>query len=146
VAFAHHDPAGEAEDAGEGNVQIDQDADPARLDHMPAEAREVAGPGATGVDAGGDRAHPREFLGVDAERGAAPVDMGVQVDQPRRHDQSGNIADGATAGVQAGADRGDLAAGEGDVGDAVDALRRVDHPSIPEHEIEGHGMHASLMD
>ena len=33
-----------------------------------------------------------EVLGIDAERGAAPIDMGVEVDQPRSDDQAGDIA------------------------------------------------------
>ena len=33
-----------------------------------------------------------EFLGIDAERGAAPIDMGVKVDEPGRDDQAGDIA------------------------------------------------------
>ncbi len=64
------------------DVQVGEDADLARLDHMLAEAREIAGPGAAGIDGGRDAGGAAEFLGVDAERGTNPVNMGVQVDQP----------------------------------------------------------------
>jgi hypothetical protein len=55
---------------------------------MLAEAGEIAGAGAAGIDGGGDARGAAKFLGVDAERGAAPIDVGVQVDQPRRDDEA----------------------------------------------------------
>ena len=67
---------------GKATFKIGQDADRRRLDHVAAEAVEVAGPGAAGIDEGGDAAAARQKLGLDAERRAAPIDMGVQVDQP----------------------------------------------------------------
>ena len=70
-------------DAGVRDVQIGEDAHLARLDHVLAEAREIARAGAAGVDRRGDAGGAAELLGVDAERGAAPIDMGVQVDQAR---------------------------------------------------------------
>jgi hypothetical protein len=63
------------------DVQIGEDADLRRLDHVLAEAHEIAGPGGAGVDGGGDAGGAAEFLRVDAERRAAPVDVGVQVDE-----------------------------------------------------------------
>ena len=54
-----------------------------RLDHVLAESRQVARPGAAGVDRGRDAAQAAELLGVDAERSAAPIDMGVEVDDAR---------------------------------------------------------------
>ncbi|MGF6425162.1 hypothetical protein ABIE91_000382 [Bradyrhizobium elkanii] len=83
LALADHHAIREAEDAGVRNVQIGEDADLARLDHMLAEAGKVARAGAAGVDRGGDAGVAAKFLGVDAERGAAPIDMRVQVDDPR---------------------------------------------------------------
>ena len=58
AAFADHDPPRKGEDAGEGDVQIGEDARLAPLDHMLAEAEEIAGPGAAGVDHGRDAARP----------------------------------------------------------------------------------------
>ena len=51
LALADHDAVGEAKDAGMRDMQIGEDAHLARLDHMLAEAREIAGAGAAGVDA-----------------------------------------------------------------------------------------------
>ncbi len=92
---------------------------------MLAEAVEVAGPGAAGIDEGRDAARARDQLGLDAERGAAPVDMGVQVDQARRDDLARDVA--RVLARQVVADGGDLAAGEGDVGHPVERLRGIDH-------------------
>ena len=92
LALAHHDAVGEAVDAGVRHVQVGEDAHLARLDHVLAEAGEVAGPGAAGVDRGGDAGGAAELLRVDAERGAAPVDVGVQVDQAGRDDRSRHVA------------------------------------------------------
>ena len=69
----------------------------------------------------------RDLGGVDPERGAAPIDMGVQVDQAGHDDLAGDIDDlrrrrrGSIA-----ADRGDLAVRESDVGDLVAPVRRID--------------------
>ena len=92
LALAHHHGLGERVDAGERDVQVGEDAHRAGLDHVLAEAGEIAGPGAAGVDRSGDAAGAAEFLRVDAERGAAPIDMGVQVDQAGRDDVAGDVA------------------------------------------------------
>ena len=138
VAFADHDALRKGEDAGEGDMEIDEDADSARIDDVLAEAGEIARPGAAGVDAGGDGALPPVVLGVDPERSAAPVDMRVQIDQPGRDDLARNVANGVRRS-EVVADRGDLAVGEGDAGDAVDGLGRVDDPAVLENEIKCHG-------
>ena len=58
VALAHHDVAGEAVDAGEGDMQVGEDPHLARIDDVLAEAWEIARSGAAGVDAGRHRAGP----------------------------------------------------------------------------------------
>ena len=122
LALADHHAVGEGVDAGVRDVQVGEDAHLARLDHVLAEAGEVAGTGAAGVDRGGHAGGAAELLGVDAERGAAPVDVGVQVDQARRDDLARDVADvGLGVAFELGADLGDLAAGEGHVDDRVDA-------------------------
>ncbi len=50
-ALAHHHPLAEAVDAGVGDVEIGQDPHLARLDHMLAEAGEIARPGAARITA-----------------------------------------------------------------------------------------------
>ena len=67
-------------------------------------------------------------VGVDAKRCPAPVDMRVEIDQAGRHDAAGHVS--VSRGRKSVADRGDLAVGEGDVGDPVDPLRGVDHAAI----------------
>lgn len=77
AAFADHDAfLSRSRDAGEGNVHISENARGDRLDDMAAEAGEVAGAGAAGVD-GAETPERRAIdLGIDAERrGAAPVHM-----------------------------------------------------------------------
>ena len=49
---------------------------------MAAEAVEVAGAGAAGIDEGGGAALAREIGRVDAEGRATPIDMGMEVDEP----------------------------------------------------------------
>ncbi len=83
LALSDHHARREGVDAGKGDMQIGKDAHLAALDHMLAEPRKVAGAGAAGIDCGRDAGAAAEILGVDAERGAAPVDMGVQIDQSR---------------------------------------------------------------
>jgi hypothetical protein len=55
--------------------------------------------------------------------------VGVEVNQAGRDDEAGDVPN-VRAGVAAEvvADPGDLAAGEGDVRDAVEPLRGVDYP------------------
>ena len=54
LALADHDALGEGVDAGKRDVQVGEDAHLARLDHVLAEAREIAGAGAAGIDRRGD--------------------------------------------------------------------------------------------
>jgi hypothetical protein len=65
--------------------------------------------------------------------------MGVQVDQAGADDKARHVADiGAVTRLQVRPDLRDLAGGEGDVGDAVEVLRRVDDAPALEDEIVGH--------
>ena len=58
-----------------------------RLDHMLEKAEIVARPRAAGVDQRRATA-ASQSQGIDAQRGAAPIDVGMQIDQARRHDQA----------------------------------------------------------
>ena len=49
---------------------------------------EVSGARAARIHAGRHRRLPRIGIHIDAERCAAPIDMGVQVNQPRCYDQA----------------------------------------------------------
>jgi len=127
LALADHDPVREAENAGVRYMQIGENADLARLDHMLAEARKVARAGAAGVDRGGDAGGAAKFFGVDAERGAAPIDMGVQIDQARGDDVPRHVTHvGSGIGLELFSDHRHLAAGEGNVRHGVKLLGRID--------------------
>ena len=74
---------------------------------MAAKAVKVAGPGAPGIDKSRRSAPPSHLGRIDAERGSAPIDMRVEVDQPRHHEEPARI-DGVGA-TEVPPDLGDLA-------------------------------------
>ena len=136
AAFADHHRLREGEDAGEGDVEIRQDADRRGLDDVGAKAVEVAGPGAAGIDQGGGARAQGHWLRLDAEAGAAPVDVGVQVDQPRHHEAAVGGHDlTRLAGIDRRLDGGDLAVLERHVPPLVAALGGIDHPPASDHQI-----------
>ena len=73
--------------------------------------------------------------GVDAERRAAPIDMGVKVDEARRDDLAGHVFHVRARRRETRADRGDLAGCEGDIGHHVDALRWIEHARALEDQV-----------
>ena len=110
------------------DMQIGQDPHGAWLDHVLAKSREIAGASAAGIHRRGHRRGPAEFFGIYAQRCAAPIDMGVQIDEPRRDDPAADIVDiGFRPARQGVADLGDLAVRERDLGDAVYVLAGIDH-------------------
>ena len=139
LALADHDPMREAEDAGMRDVQISENAHLTRLDHVLAEAREIARAGAAGVNRRGNAGGAAELLGIDAKRGAAPIDMGVQIDKAGGDDVTRHVAHvGSGVDLERGSDRDHLAVGEGYVHHGVELLGRVDHPTAAQHQIESH--------
>ena len=86
----------------------------------------VARTGAAGVDQR-RAAAAREYQRIDAQRSAAPVDVGVKIDQTGRDDATLDVAD--IGALQPLADFSHFAVAETDVARRVDALRRVDHAS-----------------
>jgi hypothetical protein len=101
---------------------------------MAAEAEEIARAGAAGIDKGGGAAALCYQRGIDAERGAAPIDMCMQVDQSRRDDQTARIDDRGAFAWQVLPDGGDLAIGKGDVSAPVASVRRLDVPACHQDE------------
>ena len=127
---AHGDGPGRVDVAQRGTTEL------LHLAHDPG-----AVDGRLGVRHGHHRGEPAEGgrprAGLD-RLGLLPTrlaEMGVEIDQPRRHDASGGI-DGVLAALlrQVGPDRGDAAGAgvDGDVGGALAA--GIDHPPAPDDE------------
>ena len=87
---------------------------------MLAKAMEVARPRAARIDEGRDPAGPCQQLGLDAERGAAPIDVRMQVDEAGRDDLAHDVA--GIRGRKIAADCRDLAAGKGNIRYLVEPL------------------------
>ena len=137
AAFADHDVAREAVDAGERDVEIGDDAAARALDDVVPEAGEVAWAGAAGIDEGGGAAAAGQRVGIDAQRSAAPVDMGMEVDQPRHDDPAAGIDDVLGAlDRQARLDRHHATVAEADVELPIDPGTGIDDPSMADDEIE----------
>ena len=85
----------------------------AGLDHVLAEAGEVAGAGAAGVDRRRHAGGAAELLRVDAERGAAPVDAVCRSIRPGVTIRSRDVANvGLGVALELRADLSHLAARE----------------------------------
>jgi hypothetical protein len=111
----------------------------ARLDHVLAKTRKITRAGATGVDRRGDAGGTTKLLGVDAERGAAPIDVGVQIDQAGGDDVARHVAHISSGiGLELLSDHGHLAAGEGDIPHGIEFLGGVNHPTATQDQIERH--------
>ncbi len=139
LALADHDAVRKAENAGVRDMQIGENADLAGLDHVLAEAGEIPRAGTAGVDRRGDAGGAAKFLGIDAERGAAPIDVGVQIDQPRCDDEPRDVAHvRPRIGREIGPELDHLAAGEGDIGHRIELLGGIDHATAAQHQIKRH--------
>jgi hypothetical protein len=139
LALSDHDPRREGINAGEGDMEIGEDAHCAALDHVLAESREIARARAAGIDRGRDARPAAEILGVDAERRTAPVDMRMQIDQPGSDKGAGRVANvGVGIGFQSRSNPSHLALRERDIGHGVKLLRRIDHAASSQEEIIGH--------
>ena len=137
-ALPDHHRLAEGKDAGEGDIQIGQDADGRRLYDMAAKSGKVAGTGASGIDQGGRAAASGDGGSIDADRSAAPIDVGMKIDQPGRDEKTADVAGVACRLIDALADRDDFAVGKSDVAFGVDPLRRIDEVTAAQDEIK-HG-------
>jgi hypothetical protein len=106
-----------------------------RLDDMPAETVEGAGAGTAGVDKGGGSAAPRHFNGIDPERSAAPIDVGVEVDQPGHDEEPAHIHNLGPDALQFAPDLGHLSVCKGYVGYSIAAARRIDNAPILKDQV-----------
>ena len=133
VVFPDHDPLGKREDSGEGNIEIGENPRLRAFDDMGAETGEVSGPRAARIDQGGHGTLARHRVRRHAKRRTAPIDMGVQVDQARRHQESRNVP--LLAPFQPIADRGDPSSEK-----ATSAIRSIPcdgsrNPAAAQHQI-----------
>ncbi len=85
---------------------------------MAAEAGEIARAGAAGIDKGRRAAALRDNGGIDPERGPAPIDMGVQVDEAGHDNAAARIDDLRPAQRQIGPDSRDPAVAKPDIGES----------------------------
>ena len=134
-AFADHHAGTEGEDAGKGNVEEGDDAQRRRLDHMAAKTVKIAGPGAAGIDESRRSAPPRDFGRIDTERGPAPIDMRMEIDQPGYQEESADIDDFGTVIREIVPDPGHFSIAKSNVGRLVAAARRIDDAAASEDQI-----------
>src|SRR5262249_50697464 len=103
--------------------QISEDTHLAALDHVLAEAQEIARARASGIDCRGDPRPPAELLRVDPERRPTPVNMRMQIDESRRDDSAGYVANvGIGIGFQFQSDARHLALRECDISHRIQLL------------------------
>ena len=102
-----------------------------RFDYMTAKTMEIPWAGTPRIDKSRGSALPREIGRIDPQRGAAPIYVRVEVDQPG-HDQKPTCIDdlGPSAG-KIGADRFDPTVGETDIGRLVASARGIDDATAP---------------
>ena len=135
--LADHHVAVEREDARERDVQEGQHPGTGRLDHEGMETRIGARPRAARIHHGGDLGAQRHPVRVDAVRGGPGIDMGVQVDQARHHEQAIGIVDRhARRARQHGRQRGDPAVANADVAHRIDGVGRIDDATARDDGIE----------
>src|SRR5438128_11485693 len=95
---------------------------------------EITGPGAAGIDKSRRPTAPRHLGRIDAERGPAPIDMRVEIDQPG-HDEEPAGVDNVAAAGEIMPDRGHLSIAASDVGRLVAPACRIDNPSAADNQI-----------
>src|ERR1700676_2816046 len=124
LTLADHDPMRVAEDAGMRDMQIGENTDLARLDHVFPEAREITRAGAAGVD---------------ADRGPAPINMRVQINKTWGDDGARHVAHiGSRIDLELVSDHDHLARGEGDIRYGIELLGGVNHAAAAQDQIESH--------
>ena len=119
-------------------MQVGQDARLAAGDDMVAQPREIAGAGAADVQPGRGPGAPRQLVGIDAQRRAARIDVGMEVDHAGHHDHARQVSLDRGIAVQLWPDRSDAAVGESHIGHGVDALAWIDQPCAAQQEIIAH--------
>ncbi len=120
-------------------MEVSENARLARFDDMLEKSEEVAWAGASGVDQGRDAALAGSVRRIDPKRGAAPIDVGMKIDEARRDQSSADVADVSPfCRLDIFPDCRDAARSKGNVGCPVEVLRRIDNMAAFENEVMGH--------
>ena len=82
--------------------------------------------------------------GVDTERGAAPIDMRVQVDEAGHDDQATDVLDLGASEFRANSSDPPIL--EADIHHRVDTLRWIDNSAPSQNQIKLHKNHLSGME
>jgi hypothetical protein len=111
---------------------------------VPAESRKIRWARRAGVDERRRAAPAGDGLGFDADGRPAPVDVGVKVDHPRRHDRSRDVA--LVLGGLGNPRRHcrHAAVREAHVARCVESLGRVDHPAPTQDQIHRLTLHSVI--
>src|SRR5215831_11701230 len=104
---------------------------------MTSKTMEVAGASAAGVDKRRRPAAPRHLGRIDTERGPAPIDVRVEIDQPRHDEEPARIHDLRAIVGEIVSDLDDLSPAKRDVDDFVAAERRINDTPAFEDQV-GH--------
>ena len=102
---------------------------------MTSKTMEITGAGAAGVDERRRPATTRHFGRIDTERGPAPIDVRVEINQPRHDEEPAHIDGLGSDAGQIAPDLGHLSVGKGYVGYPVAAARRIDDATTCENQI-----------
>jgi hypothetical protein len=106
-----------------------------------AKTMEIPWAGTPRIDKRRGSALPRDLGRIDPERGAAPIYVCVQVDQPRHDQKPTRIDDLGPSVGKIAADRFDPAIGESDIGRLVAFACRIYDATAPQDQIR-HGLKA----
>ena len=120
-----------------GDVQEGVHPRPRLCDDEPAQRGEIVHARIARRDDGGRALELHQFVGGNADSRAVRIDVGMQVDQSRRHQLAPGIehAQRPRRG-DVGLDRLDHAEADADVALAAQRLARIEHVAALDHEVE----------
>src|SRR6516165_6531224 len=104
---------------------------------MTSKTMEITGAGAAGVDERRRPATTRHFGRIDTERGPAPIDVRVEINQPRHDEEPVRIHDLPAIVGEIVSDLDYLSFAKRDVDDFVAAARRINDTAASEDQV-GH--------
>src|SRR6516165_8027571 len=104
---------------------------------MASKTMEVTGAGAAGVDERRRPAAARHLGRIDTERGSTPINVRVEIDQPRHDEEPARINDLRAVVAEIVSDLDHLSFAKRDVDDFVAAARRINDAAASEDQV-GH--------